>query len=133
MTPQQQRLLAKRLEGADLNALAAELALRKNKDARESFLPFVRRCWNDFVQGRHHAIMSDVFERVEQGKCKRVIINLPPRHTKSRFTSVLFPAWYLGKHPNRKVMQCSHTASLALDFGRDLRNLVNSDDYKAIF
>jgi predicted phage terminase large subunit-like protein len=133
VTPQQQRLLKKRLEGADLEALAAELAVRKNKDAHEKFLPFVRRVWPDFIQGRHHQIMSDVFERVEKGTCKRVIINLPPRHTKSRFTSVIFPSWYLGRHPEKKIMQCSHTASLAQDFGRDLRNLVSSTEYKGIF
>ena len=133
MTQQQLRQLQQRLSGADLHALAEELQQRKAQDARENFLPFVRRVWPEFIQGRHHGIMADVFQRVETGECKRVIINLPPRHTKSRFTSVLFPAWYLGRHPERKIMQASHTASLALDFGRDLRNLVNSDEYRAVF
>lgn len=133
MTAEQRTHLRKRLEDADLDALQAELAARKTHDAREHFLPFVRRVWPEFIAGRHHTIMSDIFERIDKGEVKRVIINLPPRHTKSRFASVLFPSWYLGRHPAEKIMQCSHTASLALDFGRDLRNLVNSEEYRAVF
>src|SRR5215813_13072866 len=124
-------MLRKRLAGANLDQLAAQLATRKNQDARDHFLPFVRKVWPDFIQGRHHQIMADVFERIDRGEVKRVIINLAPRHTKSRFTSVLFPAWYLGRHPKDKILEASHTASLALDFGRDLRNLVDSEEYRA--
>jgi hypothetical protein len=61
------------------------------------------------------------------------VVNLPPRSTKSRFASVLFRSWYLGRHPDHKVMECSHTASLALDFGRDVRNLIHSPEYRRIF
>lgn len=133
MTPQQQRHLRQRLEGADLAALQAELTQRKSREARERFLPFVRRVWPDFIHGRHHQIMADVFERIEKGECKRCIINLAPRSTKSRFTSVLFPAWYLGRHPKHQILEASHTASLALDFGRDLRNLIATPEYRAVF
>src|SRR5215831_18111286 len=101
--------------------------------ARDRFLPYVRQVWPQFIHGRHHDILADVFERIERGACKRAIINLPPRSTKSRFASVLFPSWYLGKHPDQKVMECSHTASLALDFGRDVRNLIASPEYQRIF
>jgi predicted phage terminase large subunit-like protein len=77
--------------------------------------------------------MADAFERIERGSLKRCIINMPPRSTKSKFTSVLFPAWYLGRHPNKKIFEGSHSASLAMDFGRELRNLVAGEDYQAIF
>jgi predicted phage terminase large subunit-like protein len=133
MTAEQNAHLRRRLEGADLEALETELAHHKNREARERFLPFVRKVWPEFIYGPHHRIMSDIFERIDKGECKRVIINLAPRSTKSRFTSVLFPAWYLGRHPNQQILECSHTASLALDFGRDLRNLISSPDYRAIF
>src|SRR6516164_10493995 len=96
-------------------------------ECRERFLPFVRKVWPEFIHGRHHDIMADAFERIEKGELKRCIINLPPRHSKSKFSSVLFPAWYLGKHPSEKILECSHTASLAQDFGRELRNLVVTD------
>jgi hypothetical protein len=103
------------------------------EEARQRFLPFVRQTWPKFIEGPHHHVMAEVFERVERGELKRVIINLPPRSTKSKFSSVLFPAWFLGKHPDAKIMEASHTASLSLDFGRELRNLINSEEYRRIF
>src|SRR5215467_7326503 len=101
--------------------------------ARERFIPYVKQVWPKYIHGRHHDILADVFERIERGECKRAIVNLPPRSTKSRFASVLFPSWYLGRHPDHRVMEASHTASLALDFGRDVRDLINSDEYQRIF
>jgi predicted phage terminase large subunit-like protein len=101
--------------------------------ARERFIPYVKQVWPKYIHGRHHDILADVFERIERGECKRAVVNLPPRSTKSRFASVLFPSWYLGRHPDHKVMECSHTASLALDFGRDVRNLIHSPEYRRIF
>lgn len=103
------------------------------KAARSEFMSFVRRVWPDFIHGRHHDVMADAFERIEAGKLKRCIINMPPRSTKSRFTSVLFPAWFLGKHPEKKIFEGSHSASLAGDFGRELRNLLKTDTYQEVF
>lgn len=77
--------------------------------------------------------MAEAFERVARGECKRLIINMPPRHTKSEFASYLLPAWFLGKYPGKKVIQTSHTAELAVGFGRKVRNLVDSEAYKKIF
>lgn len=100
---------------------------------KENFLPFVGSMWSAFVAGEHHSIMASAFERVADGSLKRLIINMPPRHTKSEFASFLFPAWYLGKFPDRKIIQTAHTAELAVGFGRKVRNLVNTTDYQAIF
>jgi predicted phage terminase large subunit-like protein len=77
--------------------------------------------------------MARAFERVASGKSKRLIINMPPRHTKSEFASYLLPAWFLGKYPGKKVIQTSHTAELAVGFGRKVRNLVDSEVYGQIF
>jgi hypothetical protein len=77
--------------------------------------------------------MARAFEKVAHGSIKRLIINMPPRHTKSEFASYLLPAWFLGKYPNKKVIQTSHTAELAVGFGRKVRNLVDSEAYKDIF
>jgi predicted phage terminase large subunit-like protein len=107
--------------------------LKKRKAAQDRFLPFVREVWPTFIAGRHHAKMADAFERVARGECKRLIINMPPRHTKSEFASYLLPAWFLGKYPHKKIIQCSHTAELAVGFGRKVRNLVDTDAYKGIF
>lgn len=105
----------------------------KVERCKESFMPFVREMWSAFIPGRHHKIMADAFERVASGELKRLIINMPPRHTKSEFASYLFPSWFLGKYPEKKIIQTAHTAELATGFGRKVRNLVNSAVYQNVF
>lgn len=100
---------------------------------RESYLTFVSNMWPGFISGKHHAIMADAFERVAAGSLKRLIINMPPRHTKSEFASYLLPAWFLGKYPGKKIIQTAHTAELAVGFGRKVRNLVSSEAYAKVF
>jgi len=101
--------------------------------AREQFIRFVKKVWPHFIEGAHHKRMAAAFERVARGELKRLIINMPPRHTKSEFASYLLPAWFLGKFPHKKVIQTSHTAELAVGFGRKVRNLVDSDVFSEIF
>jgi predicted phage terminase large subunit-like protein len=107
--------------------------LKKKQRCQEKFLPFVKEMWPTFIAGRHHVKMAEAFERVARGECKRLIICMPPRHTKSEFASYLLPAWFLGKFPHKKVIQCSHTAELAVGFGRKVRNLVDTETYHKIF
>ncbi len=116
-----------------LQKLASRVELGEKDKARNEFMEFVAKVWPDFIGGRHHAKMAKAFERVANGECKRLIINMPPRHTKSEFASYLLPAWFLGKFPNKKVIQCSNTAELAVGFGRKVRNLVDSEAYKDLF
>jgi hypothetical protein len=114
--------------------LLTELDHRNTRAAaQKDFIKFVERMWPEFIPGRHHAKMARAFERVAQGKLKRLIINMPPRHTKSEFASYLLPAWFLGLYPNKQIMQISHTADMAEGFGRKVRNLVDSDNYHTIF
>ena len=114
--------------------LLVELEEAKAKEeSRDKFLPFVHRMWPSFIGGRHHAIMADAFERVANGELKRLIINMPPRHTKSEFASYLFPAWFLGKYPEKKIIQTAHTAELAVGFGRKVRNLIDQEDFQEVF
>ena len=109
------------------------LASLTRETAQNDFLGFVHEMWPGFINGRHHKIMAKKFEEIAAGTCKRLIINMPPRHTKSEFASYLLPAWYLGKYPDRKVIQTSNTAELAVGFGRKVRNLVGSEQYAKIF
>ena len=114
--------------------IVEELKRRKNREmAQSKFLAFVKTMWPGFIYGRHHARMAQEFEDVVNGKCKRLIINLGPRHTKSEFGSYLLPAWFLGRFPEKKVIQCSHTAELATGFGRKVRNAVGGSDYQEVF
>ena len=115
-------------------ALKNELALRlKRGESALDFMKFVEEVWPGFIHGRHHEKMARAFERVANGDIKRLIINMPPRHTKSEFASYLLPAWFLGRFPHKKVIQTSHTAELAVGFGRKVRNLVDSETYKRLF
>lgn len=105
----------------------------EREKCQKSFMQFVNKMWPGFILGRHHKLMAEKFERVANGELKRLIINMPPRHTKSEFASYLLPAWFLGRYPEKKVIQTSHTAELAVGFGRKVRNLVDSDTYKSVF
>lgn len=125
------------LSESDQRVLEAQLAkleeLKERELMQEKFIKFVEKVWPTFIAGRHHKRMAEAFERVARGECKRLIINMPPRHTKSEFASYLLPAWFLGKFPHKKVIQTSHTAELAVGFGRKVRNLVDTEVYHDIF
>ena len=99
----------------------------------KTFLEFIKHVYPDYKVGAHHAKLAKLFEEIAEGKRKRVIVNIAPRHGKSELISYLAPAWFLGKHPAKKVIMASHTADLAVNFGRRVRNLVGSDSYKDIF
>ena len=114
------------------NVVEYKGALTREK-AQVDFMAFIKEMWPGFIHGRHHALMAKKFQDVVDGKCKRLIINLAPRHTKSELASYLLPAWFLGKYPHKKVIQCSNTAELAVGFGRKVRNLVGSEQYSKIF
>ena len=128
---------AGKLSESDLRVLEAQLDKLEKMKQRElsqtKFIKFVEAVWPSFISGRHHKRMADAFERVANGTCKRLIINMPPRHTKSEFASYLLPAWFLGKFPHKKVIQTSNTGELAVGFGRKVRNLVDSEVYHEIF
>ena len=133
----QQQMLLKKFPKDEQQAIAEildELNTRKLRErAADDFMVFVNEMWPNFIHGRHHEKMARAFERVANGECKRLIINMPPRHTKSEFASYLLPSWFFGKNPGKKIIQTSHTAELAVGFGRKVRNLVDSANYKRIF
>ena len=140
MTPQEIQTLRTRIpqmsmyEKAETLELLEELEKRyKRKKSQSKFINFVKDMWPDFIEGKHHLKMAEAFEQVAAGETKRLIVNMPPRHTKSEFASYLLPAWFLGKYPGKKIIQTSHTAELAVGFGRKVRNLVGSDTYKKVF
>ena len=126
-----------KLPVAEQEALLAQVseyrdALEREK-CHQSFMGYVKKMWPGFIHGRHHALMAKKFEEIAQGKVKRLIINMAPRHTKSEFASYLLPSWFLGKFPGKKVIQTSNTADLAVNFGRKVRNLVMSEQYAQVF
>jgi len=103
------------------------------KAGKENFLDFIEHVYPGYIVGKHHEKLARIFEEIAAGKKKRVVVNIAPRHGKSELISYLAPAWFLGKYPHKKVIMASHTADLAVNFGRRVRNLVGSDSYKDIF
>jgi predicted phage terminase large subunit-like protein len=100
---------------------------------RDDFLKYVRKIWPEFIAGAHHKMIAKKLEDIASGKIKRLIINMPPRHTKSEFASYLFPSWVIGREPKTKIIQTTHTAELAVNFGRKVRNLIATTEYQNIF
>ena len=122
------------LDREEILRTAMELVESDNREkGQKDFMAFVKQMWPGFIDGRHHKVMAKKFQEIAEGKTKRLIINMPPRHTKSEFASYLLPAWFLGKYPSKKIIQCSNTAELAVGFGRKVRNLVDSEQYGKVF
>ncbi len=107
--------------------------LKKQESCQQDFISYVKHLWPDFIEGRHHKIIGEKFNRIAQGKLKRLIVCLPPRHSKSEFASTYFPSWMMGLRGNLKIIQTTHTAELAVRFGRKVRNIIDSQDYRHIF
>ena len=110
-------------------------SIKRKKDTklRTEFLPFVKHIWPDFIEGYHHKKIADAFNRLRTGKLKRLIVNMPPRHTKSEFASYFLPAWMIGNDPKLKIIQATHTAELAVRFGRKAKTLIDSTEYQDLF
>lgn len=101
--------------------------------ARKDFMAYCKTVWPEFIEGNHHKVMAQKFNGLATGKIKRLIVNMPPRHTKSEFASYLLPSWLMGLNPKLKIIQATHTGELAVRFGRKVRNLMNSTDYSLVF
>ena len=125
------------LTDAELEQLSKHLdkykELHERDELQGEFLKFVRHVWPSFIGGSHHKIFAEKLERVAKGELKRLIVNMPPRHTKSEFASYLFPAWVMGRNPHTKIIQATHTAELAVGFGRKVKNLLDSEIYRDVF
>ena len=117
--------------------LFEDLELREQRAslqaAKTNMLGFAQAVYPGFKIGPHHRKLAKIFTDVVEGKKKRVIINIAPRMGKSEFSSYLFPAYFLGKYPNKKIIMGTHTAGLSEDFGRRVRNLLDSEEYREVF
>jgi predicted phage terminase large subunit-like protein len=114
--------------------LANRYGEKKKQDTIQTdFLSFVKHVWPDFIEGSHHKRIADKFNKLASGEIKRLIINMPPRHTKSEFGSYLLPAWMVGKNPKLKIIQSTNTTELSVRFGRKAKALIDSPEYQKVF
>jgi len=140
LQPAEIEFLQANLDKFDDTELVEVLASLEELERRE----YASRCFDDLIAfcqhmdpnykvGKHHRRLADLLMAMERGDEDRIGVSVPPRHGKSQLVSIFFPAWYLGRNPDKKVLMVSHTADLAVDFGRKVRNLVNSPAYKDVF
>jgi len=111
----------------------AEIRIATREKAQNQFMPFVHHVYDNFIEGRHHRIIAEKLEKIATGELKRLIVNMPPRHSKSEFASYLMPAWFLGRNPKLKIIQATHNTELAVRFGRKVRDLIETEAYYEIF
>ena len=90
---------------------------QKESHIKSDFMTFVKHMWPDFIEGSHHKIVAEKFNQIAEGKLKRLIINMPPRHTKSEFASYLLPAWMVGRNSKLKIIQSTNTTELSIGSG----------------
>jgi predicted phage terminase large subunit-like protein len=114
-----------------LQVMHAEKKIQRK--AQHDFMSFTKAVWPEFIEGAHHRVIAQKFNDLANKKINRLIINMPPRHTKSEFASYLLPAWMVGKNPKLKIIQATHTGELAIRFGRKAKNLIDSEEYSKIF
>jgi predicted phage terminase large subunit-like protein len=105
----------------------------KNELARRDLVEYAKLQWPNYRAARHHIAIAKALEDVESGKCKRLMIFAPPRHGKSMITSEFFPAWYLGRNPDKYIIHATYAQELAEDFGRKIRNQMADTAFSTIF
>lgn len=107
--------------------------LLAREESQEKFMAYAKHVYDGFIEGTHHRIIAEKLERIASGDLKRLIVNMPPRHSKSEFASYLMPSWFLGRNPKLKIIQATMNTELAVRFGRKVRDLIADPLYKEIF
>lgn len=121
-------------EQAQIATILDELERRKHaKACQNSLLEFCKHMDPTYIVAPHHKRLAELLTQIAYGQKDRIAVSIPPRHGKSHLVSTLFPAWFLGKFPDKKVLMVSHTGDLAVDFGRKVRNIIADPRYTSIF
>ena len=115
--------------------------LLKLKDAENSFLGFVKIVEPTFTLAPFQLDLIDKLDKLEKGQlindkgeqARNLLVTMPPRHAKSTFSTVLFPAYFMAKNPTRYILSCSYNAMLAQDFGRQVRDRSSSVEVQQAF
>src|SRR3989440_10727042 len=106
---------------------------------RQDFVTFAGRCFQDLnpqtdlAMNWHLDVIAAKLTAVREGRIRRLIINLPPRHLKSLLASIAFPAWCLGRDPTAPILCVSYAQDLADKLARDCRSIMMSPWYRRPF
>lgn len=103
--------------------------------AREYLIDFSIATNAKYKPNWHHEVIANELQKIEQGtqEYKILILCLPPRHGKSEEATINFPAWFLGRNPDKEIITASYSSELALDFGAKTRDLIKDEAYQRIF
>ncbi len=106
---------------------------RARKAAQSSLIDFAQYTFPQYAPAEHHRLIAEKLEAIERGEIQRLMIFMPPRHGKSELATKRFPAWFLGRNPDRQVIQASYNSDLAKDFGRQVRNIFQERRFQNVF
>src|SRR6185437_7783738 len=121
------------MSSLQLSPADAATELLRRRQARRSLLNCIELLAPDTVPAAHHRLLIEKLEAVESGKIARLMVFMPPGSAKSTYASILFPPWFLGRNPGLSVIGASHAGELAERFGRRVRNLVGSGEFRRVF
>jgi hypothetical protein len=120
-------------DGSSLRGLQSAMQREaQRRAAARSLIDFTRYTYPRYEAASIHFQIAEQLERVARDEVDRLMLLVPPRHGKSELASRRFPAWYLGRHPDKQFISASASFALAEDFGRDVRNLMNSEEYQQV-
>jgi len=116
-----------------MNIEEAAKELLRRRRAEAGLIDFTRYTFPKYRPADHHFQIAAKLEAVERGDIKRLMIFMPPRHGKSELASKRFPAWCLGRDPDKNFISASYNSELAGDFGREVRNIIQEEEYANLF
>jgi predicted phage terminase large subunit-like protein len=109
------------------------LAEIRAEKSRRNLGAFTNFTIPNYVESDHQRKLDEALEAVERGEIDRLMVFMPPRHGKSEKVTKRFPAWYLGRNPRRMVISSSYNIDLAMDFGREVKNIIASQEFEHVF
>lgn len=113
--------------------MTARARIRARTRARSSLLDFTRYTHPLYQASELHRQVAAKLDDVIEGRTTRLLLSMPPRHGKSELASRNLPAYYLGRHPDHEIICACYGDDLASEFGRDVRAVINSPQYRALF
>jgi predicted phage terminase large subunit-like protein len=119
---------------AELERLVEQVKDLESKElAKNSLVGYAKFQMENYLSPPHIELLASKLEAVERGDIRRLAIFMPPRHGKSILTSEFFPAWYMGRNPDKYIICSTYAQDLADDFGRKVRNQLQDKRYTDIF
>ena len=113
--------------------IQTELERLRRWHARQNLLAFTTYTKPDYATNWHHAELAKKLDEVAAGRCRRLMVFMPPQHGKSELVSRRFPAFLLGRNPDLRLICASHTNNLAVSLNRDVQRIIIGDAYARLF